>query len=211
MSELQVKRLNIGYFKGVLLIYITRKKLPHDFWSMRDQKNSKEFCAFHQNWLEVYTDRDKFFHTVQTRYWLEDRVKSLKNELDVVVSSPNKSIFYNYWMELYDRNDQNWQAEELNEYEEIMNKAGYFGPSGGALIRRAILDMYRGDPQGMTRLPHIRHTMGSFNFLSLVLQPEVVCKLIQQDVKKVYPTIEVSLKDACIIKKDSSIYGDIMF
>jgi hypothetical protein len=173
---------------------------------MRHQENSIQFCEFHQDWLQVYADRDPFFPVNLDPIELETRLDKMKSAIDVVINAIQKSTFFNNWINLYNQNDRNRRAVSnilSSEYH-----AGYYGLIGLRVIENSLMNWYGGNNQ---KLLKIINPMKSHEMTAHVLMPEVVCRLIQEDVRKHHPNIQLSLENAYLIMKESNIYGQIMF
>ena len=130
----------------------------------------------------------------------------MKSSIDAVIEDHRKSNFFIKWVHLY--NQKNGDRKAVSNLLSAESHAGYYGFIGRRVIEDSLMEWYEGGNE-----KHLKKfkPMKWHDVVIHVLLPEVVCRLIQEDVKKHDPTIQLSLEDAYIIMKESAIYGQIMF
>lgn len=175
-------------------------------------------CTKHQEEVEVIPNGKKAgWPTMLDLDKLLDRVEAdeLRSELDQLVQEPTESTFAKRTLEL---RQQQGNKSGMSMIQMTQCQAGYYGEQGLEVIREALSKRFLSsgssepsllDPSVIDKIKPLT----AWEFIDLVLVPEVVCRLIIDDFarKRNDKQRDLSLKEAEEIQQASWPYGMAMF
>lgn len=100
--------VSIGSVEVKKRVYSIIQRLQPDYWLQIDMIDYKDACENHKTWIDLLTFLNWYAHSFKPKYYLEIGVRRGRSMAQVLIESPNTSVFgFDIWQLAYGSDIEN--------------------------------------------------------------------------------------------------------